>query len=263
MLKQLTYLLLIFIFIANCSSKSNNLDNVSKSYTPEELYIDAMSDFNNEKYEIAVEKFDQIEKLFPLSNEAIQSQIMSAFVNYMQLSYDDALLKFNRIINKYPSLKNLDYVFYMKAMCYYEQISHEGLDGENNILALSSFDQVIKRFPESEYAKDSYQKIILVKSNIAAKHMNIGRFYHKKNKYMAALNRYKIVVDDYSVTKFTPEALYRMVEIYYEIGMIEEARNAASVIAYNYPDSVWYKYSYELLEKKEDESFLGKIKNIF
>tara|TARA_Y100001970_G_C13838990_1_gene653523 strand:- start:274 stop:732 length:459 start_codon:yes stop_codon:yes gene_type:complete len=152
----------------------------------------------------------------------------------------------------------------MKAMCYYEQITHEGLDGENNILALNNLNEVIKRFPDSDYAKDSQQKIVLVKSNIAAKHMNIARYYQKKDKYTAALNRYKIVIDEFSITKFTPEALYRMTEIYYTIGMLEEAKNTASVIGYNYPDSKWYKLSYNLLSEDNDEKgIVNKIKNLF
>ena len=126
--------------------------------------------------------FENIEKIYPLSNEAIQSQIMSAFIDYARLDYDTAILKFNRLIKKYPSLKNIDYIYYMKAICYYEQISHEGLDGKFNTLALENLNQVINRFPNSEYAKDSHQKIILVKSNIAAKHMTIAKVLSKKQK---------------------------------------------------------------------------------
>ena len=126
-------------------------------------------------------------ELYPLSNEAIQAQIMSGFIDYGKLNYDDAIYKFSRIINKFPSLKNIDYVYYMKAICYYEQISHESLDGENNYLALENFDQLITRFPDSKYSKDARQKIILVNSNIAAKHMNIGRFYQKEIKIYCSI----------------------------------------------------------------------------
>ena len=149
-------------------------------------------------------------------------------------------------------------------MCYYEQINHEGLDGENNFLALNNFNEVINRFPKSDYAKDSKQKIILVKSNIAAKHMNIARYYQNKNKYTASLNRYKIIIDKFSMTKFTPEALYRITEIYFTIGMFEEATNTAAVIGYNYPDSKWYKLSYDLVtEENEKKGIVNKIKNLF
>ena len=266
MLKKCLIQFLLVLFLINCSSNNKNDDNDEKNATlesSESLYIQAMIYFDDEKYQLALNSFSEIIKIYPLSNEAIQSQIMSAFIDYVRLNYDDAIYKYNRIINNYPSLKNIDYVYYMKAMCYYEQITHEGLDGENNTLALNNLNEVIKRFPDSDYAKDSQQKIILVKSNIAAKHMNIGRYYQKKDKYTAALNRYKIVIDEFSMTKFTPEALYRMTEIYYTIGMLEEAKNTASVIGYNYPDSKWYKLSYNLLSKdNEEKGIVNKIKNL-
>ena len=267
MLKKYLIQLLLILFLINCSSTNKIDDSEEKNInleSSESLYIKAMVYFDEANYQLALNSFSEIIKIYPLSNEAIQSQIMSAFIDYIKLNYDEAIYKFDRIINNYPSLKNIDYVYYMKAMCYYEQITHEGLDGENNILALNSLNEVIKRFPNSDYAKDSQQKIVLVKSNIAAKHMNIARYYQKKDKYTAALNRYKIVIDEFSVTKFTPEALYRMTEIYYTIGMLEEAKNTASVIGYNYPDSKWYKLSYNLLSEDNDEKgIVNKIKNLF
>ena len=261
------YLLFLFIFwsLFSCTNTSNEeIISENISINPEILYIEAMNNFDAKKYDLALEKFEKLEKIFPLSNEAVQSQIMSAFVDYIRLYYDEAIYKFNKILTKYPSHKNLDYVYYMKAICYYEKISHEELDGSNNIKALENFEQVLNRFPDSKYAKDSQQKIILVKSNIAAKHMSIGRFYQENEKYIAALNRFKIVVNDFSVTKFTPEALHRMVEIYYKLGMKEEAINTAAVIGYNYPESKWYEHSYNLLKEKEKNlKLLEKIKNIF
>ena len=152
----------------------------------------------------------------------------------------------------------------MRALCYYEQISHEGLDGEFNTLALNSLTQVINRFPNSKYSKDSIQKIILVKSNIAAKHMTIGRFYQKNKKFTAALNRYKTVVDNFSETKFTPEALYRISEIYFSIGMVEEASKTAAIIGYNYPESEWYLFGYKnLVPENTQNIFTNKIIKYF
>ena len=267
MLKKRFIQLLLVLFVINCSSNNKTTDRnqkIASLESSEALYIQAMIYFDEEKYSQALSSFSEIIKIYPLSNEAIQSQIMSAFIDYINLNYDDAIYKFNRIINNYPSLKNIDYVYYMKAMCYYEQINHEGLDGENNFLALNNFNEVIQRFPKSDYAKDSKQKIILVKSNIAAKHMNIARYYQNKNKYTASLNRYKIVIDKFSMTKFTPEALYRMTEIYFTIGMFEEAKNTASVIGYNYPDSKWYQLSYDLINAEDEKKgIVNKIKNLF
>ncbi len=257
--------ILILIFCVNCSSNNKNVENIEKNIeTPEELYVRGITLFDKQNYELANNEFSKLQKLFPLTNEAIQAEIMIAFIYYLKMDYSTAEVKFEKIIIKYPSLKNLDYVYYMRAMCNYEQITHHGLDGKFNDVALKNFNQVIDRFPNSKYAQDSRQKIILVKSNQAAKHMEIGRFYLKEKKFTAALNRFKIVIDQYSMTKFTPEALHRMTEAYYEMGMFEESNNIAAVLGHNYPDSKWYKYSYQLIKNIEDkDSFLKKVKNIF
>ncbi|MFL2543930.1 MAG: outer membrane protein assembly factor BamD [Alphaproteobacteria bacterium] len=254
-------LLLCFLAIFNCSSNSNKDGKTltNNQETSDLMYLDAMNKFNSNQLDEAIIIFEEIERLYPLSNEAIQSQIMSGFIDYINLEYDNAIYKFTKIINKYPSLKNIDYVYYMKALCYYEQISHEGLDGKNNFLALENLQQLIIRFPSSKYSKDARQKIVLVNSNIAAKHMNIGKFYQKKAKYTAALSRYKIVIDNFSNTKFTSEALYRTTEIYMTLGLKEEASNTASVLGYNYPKSKWYELSYNLINKNKSKSFLEKL----
>ena len=266
MIKKISITLIIMLFLISCSSNKETKDTVSINSSPEILYIEAMAIFKNNDFEGALIKFKEIESKYPLSNEAVQSQIMSGFIDYLSMEYESAIFKYNRVIQKYPSHKNIDYVFYIKAMCYFEQISHEELDSNNNIKALENFEQVILRFPESDYAKDSKLKIILVKENIAAKHMDVGRFYMKNDKYIAAMNRFKIVIEEFAQTKFTPEALFRLVEIYYKLGMIEEANKTAAVIAYNYPDSKWYEYSYNILgiEKNNDETqnLFNKVKKL-
>jgi len=265
MILRFLFSMLVFIFLLNCSSNNTNIAPIDQQLeSPESQYIKAMMFFDKEQYDQANEIFENIERIYPLSNEAIQSQIMQGFIDYIILDYEAAIIKFSKIIKRYPSLKNLDYVYYMKALCYYEQVTHEGLDGKFNELALINLNQVIKRFPESKYAKDSYQKIVLVKSNIAAKHMMIGRFYQKEEKYTASLNRYKIVVDSFDETKFVPEALYRISEIYYNLGMIEDSKKTAAILGYNYPDSKWYEYIYESLTKKDKGSiFSDSLDRIF
>ena len=262
------FICLILLYICTACSNNNSSSNIDKNTnflnSPEKLYELAKINFDKQNLEIASKQFEEIKRLFPLSNEAIQSEIMIAFIDYVQMDYDNAILNYKKIINKYPSHKNLDYIYYMIAMCNYEQLQNEALDGYYNELALKSFDQVIKRFPESKYAKDSHQKIVLVKSNKAAKHMEIGRFYLNNKKYIAALNRFKIVTSDYSYSKFTPEALHRMVEAYYEMGMYEESYNTAALLGYNYPKSKWYKYSYNLVSKIDgEETLLKKIRSFF
>ena len=257
---SLTFMLLII----SCSEKEDII-NKELTETPEQLYAIAKLDLDKELYEEAKLKFENINFKFPLSNEGIQSLLMIAFIEYAQLNYDEAIYKFDRVIKKYPSHKNIDYAYYMRAMCYFEQIKNEGLDGKNNQEALENFNQIINRFPESKYARDSQQKIIFVKENIAAKHMDIALFYLNQKKYLAALNRYNIVINEYSQSKFTPEALYREVEIYYTLGMMDDAKKTSAVIGYNYPKSKWYKYSYRLLKKTDNKnnkkSLLNKISN--
>ena len=266
MIKATVFLisLTIILPILSCSEKEIIIEE-GLTETPEQLYVIAKLDLDAELYEEAKLKFENINFKFPLSNEGIQSLIMIAFIEYVQLNYDEAIYKFDRIIKKYPSHKNIDYAYYMRAMCYFEQIKHEALDGKNNQEAMENFNQIINRFPESKYARDSQQKIIFVKENIAAKHMDIALFYLNQKKYLAALNRYNIVINEYSQSKFTPEALYREVEIYYILGMIDDAKKTSAVIGYNYPKSKWYKYSYRLLKKTDNKnnkkSLLNKISN--
>ena len=266
MIKATVFLisLTIILPIISCSEKETIIEE-GLTETPEQLYVIAKLDLDAELYEEAKLKFENINFKFPLSNEGIQSLIMIAFIEYVELNYDEAIYKFDRIIKKYPSHKNIDYAYYMRAMCYFEQIKHEALDGKNNQEAMENFNQIINRFPESKYARDSQQKIIFVKENIAAKHMDIALFYLNQKKYLAALNRYNIVINEYSQSKFTPEALYREVEIYYTLGMMDDAKKTSAVIGYNYPKSKWYKYSYRLLKKTDNKnnkkSLLNKISN--
>jgi outer membrane protein assembly factor BamD len=266
MIFRYVFTIIAFTFLINCSGSSNkDKPSIEAEFNPPEIqFTQAMLMFDNQQYDQATEQFKNIERIYPLSNEAIQSQIMLGFINYILLDYDTAILQFSKIINKYPSLKNIDYVYYMKALCFYEQIAHEGLDGKFNNLALENLNQVIQRFPNSKYAKDSFQKKILVKSNIAAKHMSIARFYQKENKYTAALNRYKVVINSFQETKFVPEALYRVSEIYLSIGMIEESEKNAAILGHNYPESIWYKFIYkDLTTKNDDTIFFKSIGKIF
>ncbi len=266
MLSRIILLQFLLVLLISCANQNNsssieNKDNIKK---PKEMYQEAKSFFDKDEYEISNDLFEELKKIYPLSNEAIQAEVMIGFISYLKLDYESAISQFDKIIIKYPAHKNLDYIYYMRAMCNYEQITHHGLDGTYNELAITDFKQVIKRFPDSEYAKDSRQKIILVKTNKAAKHMEIGRFYLKQKKYSAALNRFKIILDDYSMTKFAPEALHRMVESYYYMGMIDDSRKTASILGYNYPKSEWYEYSYNLINKINDEGKLfKKIRNLF
>ncbi len=262
-MKLLLQILLILMMgcIAGCSNSTKTITEEIKVKKPELMYSDALYEFESKNYDKAIENFHRIELNFPLSKEAIQSQIMIAFIEYIKLEYDLALIKLEKIIQRYPSYKDIDYVYYLKAMCYYERIENPELDGRFNALALQSFEETINYFPNSKYARDSQQKIILLKENLAAKHMNVGIFYLKQKKYLAALKRYQKVINEHSQSKYTPEALHRLVEIYYSLGMIEDSKKTASVLGHNYPKSKWYQYSYNLVG--DQDSHESKKTNIF
>ena len=248
-LKFLLVSLLFFnFFIISCSSnKIGSETEFNKIISPEEIYKIALIELKEDKLEEAKIKFEKIEKKFPLSNRAIQSKIMLAFIHYLKLNYNEAIYDLNAIIELYPSYKDLDYAYYMRALCYYEQMNIEVLEGQNNLNALNYFNQLISRFPDSQYAKDSRLKLILIRENIAAKHMNIALFYLKNKKPLAAINRYLIVINEYDKTKFTPEALYRLAEVYYSLGMIQEAKKINTVLLYNYSDTEWSIFGNNLL----------------
>ena len=266
-LKIFLCIIFINIVILSCSNNDEELKNKAIELSSRELYQIAMNDLDQRNYEKATLKFKEIIYKYPLSNEGVQSEIMLGFIDYLGLNYDEAIYKFNRIIKIYPSHKNIDYVYYMRAVSYFEQISGENFDGKNNIEAKKNFQELLNRFPESEYAKDSRQKLIFINENIAAKDMEVAIFYLNQKQYLAALGRYNKVIEKYPKSKFIPEALYRLVEIYTILGMEEEAEKAASVIVYNYPKSVWYEESYNLINeeyyKKNRVTLRKKIFNLF
>ena len=247
----LKLILLFNILLYGCGKQSNINTSEFKKKDPLNLYTLAMQDLDNLNYEDAIISFNELIYSYPLSNESIQSKIMLAFIDYINMQYEDAIFKLDKIIRIYPSHKNMDYVFYMKAMCFFERIEDASLDGLNNLEALKGFEELINRFPDSEYARDGSQKIIFINENIAAKHMRIGMYYLEHKKYNAALNRFNKVIKNYSESKFTPEALHRLVEIYSILGIISDAEKTASVLAYNYPKSKWYENSFNLLFEQE------------
>ena len=266
-LKIFLYISIINITVLSCSNNNKELSNNAIEQSPRELYQIAMINLDQNNYEEATLKFKEVIFKYPLSNEGVQSEIMLGFIDYVRLNYDDAIYKFNRIIKIYPSHKNIDYAYYMRAISYFEQIAGENFDGKSNTEAKKNFLELLNRFPSSEYAKDSRQKLIFIDENIAAKDMEVAIFYLKQKQYLAALGRYNKVIEEYPKSKFIPEALYRLVEIYIILGMKEEAEKTASVIVYNYPQSKWYEDSYNLIDeeyyKKNETTFGKKILNLF
>ncbi len=231
----------------------------------EELYNEAMNAMVNKDYAAATPKFDEVERQHPYSNWATRAQLMSAYSYYLLNLYDDAIVGLDRFIQLHPTNKDIAYAYYLKGLCYYEQISDVARDQKMTEQALSTLDELVKRFPNSKYARDAKLKIDLTYDHLAGKEMEIGRYYLKQRQYLAAIGRFRNVIENYQVTTHVPEALHRLTEAYLGLGVKEEAQTAAAVLGYNYPGSPWYLDSYALLEgvdlrpEKKESSWLSKI----
>ena len=224
----------------------------------------------------AAKKFNEAEILFPQSNWAPKSALMAAYAYYVQDYYDDAIAELKRFIKVYPNHKNLDYAYYLLATSYYEKIVDEKKDLQSIINAKETFNIIIRIFPKTEYALDSEFKIDLINDILASKEMYIGRYYFEKKKWIPAINRFRTVIDDYDTTIYTEEALHRLVEVYYLLGLENEAQKYAKVLGYNYQSSEWYEKSYSVfnkkyeknkkklakLEKKKNRSLIKKFKSL-
>ena len=188
---------------------------------------------------------------------------MAAYAYYIQDYYGDAIAELDRFIKIYPNYKDIEYAYYLLAISYYEQIVDEKKDTQSILKAKKSFEYVINNFPNTEYALDSKFKIDLIDDILASKEMYIGRYYFQKKKWIASINRFRTVIDEYDNTIYTEEALHRLVEIYYTIGLVDEARRYAKLLGYNYQSSEWYKKTYSVFYKKykDNKIKLKKSKN--
>lgn len=238
--------LAVSLVISACAA-----DEVSQEYveTPvEQLYNDAVNALEQEQYEVAAQRFDEVERQHPYSDWSTKAQMMAAYSLYMSNSYDEAVLSLDRFIQLHPSHKDVAYAYYLKGLAYYEQISDVGRDQKMTQRSLKAFNELVTRFPDSQYTADAKIKLELTNDHLAGKEMDIGRYYLGRGQYLAAINRFSAVVDQYQTTTHVPEALHRMVESYLALGVVEEARKVAAVLGHNYPSSEWYLDSYAILE---------------
>ena len=239
------FILLALLALPACSS-DDELGALPE--TPvETLYNSGLDALIAGSGEQAVRFFDEVERQHPYSKWATRSQLMAAYAYYRANEYDLAIAGLDRFIELHPGNEDIAYAYYLKAICYYEQISDVRRDQRMTRFALESLDTVTKRFPESAYARDSRLKLDLARDHLAGKHMTIGRYYLGQKEFLAAINRFRIVVDQYQTTTHTPEALHRLVETYLSIGLVQEAKSTAAVLGHNYPGSIWYADSYELV----------------
>ena len=261
-------LLVIIFFFASCTKEAKKeivIKEKSLDLQVIEVYNEGLKALEEGDVLFAAKKFNEAEILFPQSDWAPNSALMAAYAYYTQDYYSDVTAEIKRFIRVYPKSKNLDYAYYLLAITYYEQIVDEKKDLQSILNAKNNFEIVIKKFPNTEYALDAEFKINLISDILASKEMYIGRYYFNREKWIPAINRFKTVVDDYETTIYAEEALHRLVEIYYIIGLKNEAIKYANLLGYNYQSSMWYQRSYSVFNeiyKKKVKQEIKKNNNI-
>jgi outer membrane protein assembly factor BamD len=232
--------------LAACGGSTNKDAYIEKPV--DDLYNQAMDQMVEERYTQAANSFDQVESQHPYSIWATKAQLMAAYAQYEAGNYDDAIIAADRFIQLHPGNQDVAYAYYLKAISYYVQIVDVGRDQKTTELAMKALDDVVRRFPDSRYARDAKLKLDFVRDHLAGKEMEIGRYYLKRGDYLAAMNRFKRVIDKYQTTTHVPEALERLVECDLALGLTAEAKRNAAVLGYNYPGSAWYGDAYALLK---------------
>ena len=266
-LNNFYYIFLIIFFCASCSkniSKENVINEKNLDLQVIETYKQGMASLKRGDVLFAAKKFNETEILFPQSEWAPKAALMAAFSYYSQDYYVDAIAELERFIKVYPKHKNLDYAHYLLAISYYEQIVDEKKDLKSILSAKKIFEIVMKDFSKSEYALDAEFKLDLINDVLASKEMYLGRYYFEKKKWIPAINRFKTVINKFDTTIYAEEALHRLVEIHYVIGLKQEAKKYANLLGYNYQSSKWYEKSYIVFDKKykKNNAKIKKEKNL-
>ncbi len=243
---NILFLSLVLALTSACSSVEEEMQTPSA----EVLYNEAYEQLQKTSYKKAAETFEKLELEHPYSKWAVKAKLMGAYAYYKNGDYDDAIISLDRFIKYHPGNKDIAYAYYMKAMCYYDQISDVTKDQSNTARAMAALEQVIIRFPGTSYAQDASMKIALTNDHLAGKEMEVGRYYLGQKNYLSSLNRFSTVVNDYQTTSHIEEALYRQVELYTILGLDNEARKAYRVLEYNYPKSTWTKQAQKIIGKK-------------
>ena len=265
---------LIILLCLSCSKKEikkSKINEVNLESQMIEAYEEGLKELKASDVIYAAKKFNEAEILFPQSEYAPKSALMAAYSYYSQNYYGDAIAELIRFLRVYPNHKDIAYAEYLLGLCYYEQIVDEKKDLQSIVNAKKTFRNLISKYPESEFATDATFKIDLINEVLAGKEMFIGRYYFDKKKWIPAINRFRIIVDDYETTIYVEEAIHRLVEIYYILGIETEAKKYANLLGYNYQSSQWYEKSFIVFNKnykiknikKEDNPILEKFKSLF
>ncbi len=267
--------IVIFLFLLSCTGDKKKISIIDEGDLELQMidaYKDGYEELEKGDVIYAAKKFNEAELLYPQSEWAPKAVLLAAYAFYSQDYYTRAIAEIERFIKKYPNHKNMDYAHFLLAMCYYENIIDEKKDLEPLILSKEKFEFIIKTYPDTDFAQDSKFKINLINDILASKEMYIGVYYLKNEKWVAAINRFKHIVENYQTTIYVEEALHRLVESNYKIGLEEEAQKYANVLGYNYQSSEWYEKSYKIFNqkyilsteiKKEKKSVFKKFKKLF
>jgi outer membrane protein assembly factor BamD len=244
--------------LVGCKAESTDTKDPYADLPVEVLYNDATDALTQKRFVDAKNLYDEVDRQYPYSVWAAKAELMSAYALYQQDKFDDAVAALNGYIQLHPGNRDVAYAYYMKALCYYEQIVDVGRDQKITKQALDAMQEVARRFPDSPYARDARLRIDLAHDHLAGKEMEIGRYYQRINELNAAINRFLTVVKDYQTTTHVPEALDRLVECYMTLGLRDQAGKVAAVLGYNYPGSKWYAHAYGLMDPNQRKNLAEK-----
>lgn len=246
---------LMVLMLAACSGGDKPKPEI-ESQPVEALYDRASKAMEEENYVEATKYFEEVERQHPYSQWSMRAQLMGAYASYVDQRYDEAIIALDRYIELHPSAEDVDYAYYLKAMCYYEQISDVRRDQDMTVQAVQAMNALIGRFPESKYSRDAELKRDLTLDHLAGKEMEIGRYYLNRGEVNAAINRFRTVIENFQTTSHVPEALHRLVEAYLTLGLKGEALQVAAVLGHNYPGSTWYERTYALLDPDQRQKII-------
>ena len=269
--------ILIFVTIISCSKKEEKVslikeDNLEMQMI--EAYNEGLKEFNRGDIFFAAKKFNEVELLYPQSVWAPRSTLMAAYAFYSQLYFSDAIIELERFLEKYKNHQNTDYAYYLLAVSHYNLIVDEKKDLGEILKAKNYFQIIVKQFPNTDFAEDSKFKLELIEEILVSKELYLANYYLDREKWIPAMNRYKKIVNNYDTTIYVEESLYRLVELNYKLGLVDEAKKYAAVLGYNYQSSEWYESSYKILNKdykkseikkdiEKEKSLLKKFKDLF
>lgn len=251
--------LFLCLCLAGCSGGGDiKTDKAVDAISAEALYEKASGAMEEKNYKAATQYFEEVERQHPYSSWSARAQLMGAYSSYLDQRYDEAIISLDRYIQLHPGADDVDYAYYLKALCFYERISDVRRDQDMTVQAVKALNSLINRFPGSQYTRDARLKRDLTLDHLAGKEMEVGRYYLNRGHVNAAINRFRSVITHFQTTSHVPEALHRLVEAYITLGLKQEAFSVAAVLGHNYPGSKWYERSYALLDDQQRQKIIDE-----